>query len=272
MNDETVETGQAPEPSVVPDDQVTTQAVETEPGEGNQPKPKQKMQERFNEVYGQKKQAEREAEALRAELQYYRTQAMQPAPQPTQVEEQIPQPPDPAQFQDGAYDPAFIQANAAYTAQLSAYEARKVIRESQSQQQQAQQANSVLQTFQQNASEAGEEGQAALRLQRDASSGTVPVPPAIGRVLTNSPNGVQLAAHLDANRGELFRIAQLPEYMQTYELAKIEAQVTAEPAPTVPDVQPYPTVDGQTAGKAKTSGWKSQAEYRAHREAQKAKR
>jgi hypothetical protein len=267
------ETGDTPEHEAAPEiqeeatDQVGAEEASEEEGEA---KPKPTFKDRFNEVYGQKKAAEREAEELRQRIQYYESQqqAAQQDPAP-QAEEQPPQPPNPDQYQDGTYDPAYMADQARYSADLSAYKVRQVMRENEQRTRQEQQANTVLQTFQQKASELGEEGQAALRLQRDALSGAVPVPPEVGNVLTHAENGVQLAAYLDQNRGELYRIANLPGHMRSYELAKIEQSMTATPEPTAPTAKPFPTADGKGPSGAKTSGWRSQAEYRAFREGRK---
>lgn len=248
--------------------EVTNEGEQSSDG-GEEPPKKPTFQERFNEVYAKQKQFERDAESARQELEYWRTRAMQPAQPPAapQAEEQPPQAPDPTQYQDGAYDPGFLNAHAAYTAELSAYQTRKVIAENNAQTRQQVEAQTVQQTFQQKASDAGEEGLAALQLQRDAQQGVVPLPQDVGVVLTQADNGVEIAAYLNQNRGEIYAMNSMPPPMRAMKLFEIGQQLREQATKTPDAPKPFPTADGPTGNQGtKTGGWKTQAEYRAFRQ------
>src|SRR6185369_10068357 len=86
-------------------------AAETEDGQGDKPKPKKTAQERFDELTREKHEARREADQLRRDADYWREQAQRretPKP-PETAATKPPGEPDPAKYEEGQYDPRYIE-------------------------------------------------------------------------------------------------------------------------------------------------------------------
>lgn len=202
-------------------------------GEAPQPKPKQTAQERIAEITAARREAEREAE-------YWRNKAMQsPAPPAA-----APQP----KAEDGEPNPAdytYGDTDAAYIADVSTYRATKAVRAEMEREQAQRQAQSAAQDFERRVTTVFPDGEPdGIRALRRTAQ-TTGLPEAIGVVITNSEAGPQLANHLGSNPVELDRISRLSPAMQAYELAKIEARITApKPKTTTTAPDPAPQVRG----------------------------
>jgi hypothetical protein len=201
-------------------------------GEAEQPKPKKSAQERINELTRKAREAERDAE-------YWRSKATQPEPR------QEPEPqgdgrPDPTQYADGVYDPNYVEdltswkADQTVTTRLAQVDSQRATRQ-------------AVTAFEAKTAELYPEGEpeglAAFR--------RIPqVPMPIQDVILMSDQGPKLADHLGANPRELQRLSALPPHLQAYELAKVEARLTAPatPRPKVLTDAPEPAPQARGAG------------------------
>lgn len=229
------------EPPVVeeqPAPEAQTEGSETEADKEGQPKPKKSAKERIDELTAARREAEREAE-------YWRSKALQPPPQPqptTPAPEAAPQDkePDPADYEHGTLDAAFIRDHATYSARRAFQEERARERAEEAQKS----ANTAWQAKVAAAVEKYPDFQAKLG---DGSAWSCTTD--MAAAIKESEVGPDLAYHLASNPGEARRIASLSPHSQVRELGKLEAQFTAaqaaQPAKVVtaaPD--PGPTVRG----------------------------
>jgi hypothetical protein len=206
----------------------------TDEGEGEQPKPKKSAAERIAEITAARREAEREAEYWKARA----TQAQAPTPPKEAQPKAEDSEPDPADYTYGDTDAAYIRDSATY-------HATKAARAEFQREAQQRQAQSAAQDFERRVATTFPDGEpVGVKTLRQIAQ-TQGIPEAIGVVITNSEAGPQLANHLGANPVELDRISRLSPAMQAYEMAKIEARITAPKAKTTttaPD--PAPQVRG----------------------------
>jgi hypothetical protein len=208
-------------------------------------------QERVNEITRARRQAERERDELRQQLEFMRSQTPQP------------------QQQAGIPDPSELgwdlqQWGKALTENVSrtAYEqAQAQIRQEQQQAYEAQ----LLQQF-----EAREQAFAAQspdyfdRVQ--SLMGTVTFTPAVGEILATSDHGPAVLDYLAQHLDEADRISRLPPHMAAAQIGRIEAKVSApkaKPASNAP--APVPTLGGG-ARSTKPVGEMTYEEYKAYRQ------
>lgn len=232
------------------EDQPNTEAAAEEGDETEEqpaPKPKKTAQDRINEVTRKARDAERERD-------YWRNAALngQPAPQPKPSQQEQPrdEAPNPDDFTHGDADPNYLVALAehrAVTRIRKEYEARE----------QTQRLSASRSTFDQKVAETfpdGEpEGLAALRSLPGIRS-------EITDVIFSSDKGPLIAEHLGDNPSALHRLEGLPAHLVGFELAKIEAAVSAPATPSpnrvtkAPDPAPKPRgAGGQFAVSADTN-------------------
>jgi hypothetical protein len=217
-------------------------------GAEQEPKRVPWFQKRIDEVTRQKYDAQREADYWRG-LAEGRSQAQQPA-----IAQQQDGPPREDQFED--YD--------AYQAALIDYRVeQRIARERENAQREA-----VVQTYQGRVNAAREKFADYDAVVCDPS---LPISPLMAEVIKESELGPEVAYHLGTNRSEAQRIAALPPHRQAAELGKLEAKLTAAPAPqSAPRTPPPPppkTVSGLSAGLTKDPSEMSMAEYVAWRKA-----
>lgn len=209
------------------------------PAEGEAPaKPKQTAAERIAEVTAARREAERERDAIARERDFYRDQATPKTPAPVAQPKAEDGEPDPADYHYGDTDAGFIRDSATY-------HATKAARAEFQRENQQRQAQSAAQDFERRVTTAYPDGEpAGVKTLRQIAS-TTGLPEAIGVVITNSEAGPQLANHLGANPVELDRITRLPPAMQAYEMAKIEARISAPKPKTISSApDPAPQVRG----------------------------
>lgn len=211
------------------DDQPGDDAAAGE-GEGqgeSPPKPKKTAQERIDELTAARRQAEREAKEAREEAARWRTEAEQRA-----ATSQTPTPqggdggdgkPNPEDFQDGVYDPAYVEA-------LTDWKADQAVSRRLNERDQVRTQQTALTAFNARAAEAfpdGEpEGLKALKAMPQLSQ-------TVAMTILDMEDGPKVADHLGANRAELHRIETLAPHLQVLELAKISTALAAKPAPVV---------------------------------------
>lgn len=199
-------------------------------GEGqgeSPPKPKKTAQERIDELTAARRQAEREAKEAREEAARWRTEAEQRA-----ATSQTPTPqggdggdgkPNPEDFQDGVYDPAYVEA-------LTDWKADQAVSRRLNERDQVRTQQTALTAFNARAAEAfpdGEpEGLKALKAMPQLSQ-------TVAMTILDMEDGPKVADHLGANRAELHRIETLAPHLQVLELAKISTALAAKPAPVV---------------------------------------
>lgn len=227
---------EADEADVLPETQADETQTENTEAEAEaevaeeQPKPKKSAQERINEVTAARREAEREAA-------YWRRVALerQDQPQPQARQEPAAEP-DPAAYPGREDDPQYIIAVAEHRAE------QRVMARINAQRAEEDGVRAYT-AFEQKVAEQfpdGEpEGIAALKAL-----------PAIRREITDvifaSAQGPALADHLGANPSALRRLEGLPAHMVGFELAKIEAGLTAPAVPqpkrvtTAPEPAPKP--------------------------------
>lgn len=203
------------------DDQPGDDAAASE-GQGEQPKPKKTAQDRIDEVTAARRQAERDAKEAREEAERWRALAEQRAA--TSQTPQTPQgsdgKPNPEDFQDGVYDPAYNEALTAWTVQQ---EVSKRL----SERDQVRTQQTALTAFNARAAEAFPDGEPdglkALKAIPQLSQ-------TVALTILDMDDGPKVADHLGANRAELSRIESLPPHMQVLELAKISTRLASAPA------------------------------------------
>lgn len=186
------------------------------------PKPKKTAQERIDELTAARRQAEREAKEAREEAARWRTEAEQRA-----ATSQTPQggdgKPNPEDFQDGVYDPAYVEA-------LTDWKADQAVSRRLNERDQVRTQQTALTAFNARAAEAfpdGEpEGLKALKAMPQLSQ-------TVAMTILDMEDGPKVADHLGANRAELHRIETLAPHLQVLELAKISTALAAKPAPVV---------------------------------------
>lgn len=188
------------------------------------PKPKKTAQERIDELTAARRQAERDAKEAREEAERWRALAEQRA-----ATSQTPTPqggdgkPNPEDFQDGVYDPAYVEA-------LTDWKADQAVSRRLNERDQVRTQQTALTAFNARAAEAfpdGEpEGLKALKAMPQLSQ-------TVAMTILDMEDGPKVADHLGANRAELHRIETLAPHLQVLELAKISTALAAKPAPVV---------------------------------------
>lgn len=212
---------EADEDDSQPGDDAAASEGEGEAGE-SQPKPKKTAQDRIDEVTAARRQAERDAKEAREEAERWRALAEQRA-----ATSQTPQggdgKPNPEDFQDGVYDPAYVEA-------LTDWKADQAVSKRLSERDQVRTQQTALTAFNARAAEAfpdGEpEGLKALKAMPQLSQ-------TVAMTILDMEDGPKVADHLGANRAELHRIETLAPHLQVLELAKISTALAAKPAPVV---------------------------------------
>ena len=203
------------------DDQPGDDAAASE-GQGDgesQPKPKKTAQDRIDEVTAARRQAERDAKEAREEAERWRALAEQRA-----ATSQTPQgsdgKPNPEDFQDGVYDPAYVEA-------LTDWKADQAVSKRLSERDQVRTQQTALTAFNARAAEAFPDGEPdglkALKAIPQLSQ-------TVALTILDMDDGPKVADHLGANRAELSRIESLPPHMQVLELAKISTRLASAPA------------------------------------------
>lgn len=227
------------ETEVLPDTQVEgTEAEAVEAVEGEEqpaPKPKKSAQDRISEITAARREAERERD-------YWRTAALggqgqQPQTRPAQVQPQD-APPNPDDFSFGDADPNYLVALAEHRAVARVtqqFEARA----------QAERQTASLSTFQERVAQQFPDGEPdGIAALRDLPT----IRPEITDVIFTSDKGPLLADHLGDNPSVLRRLEGLSPSAVGYELARIEAQLSAAPPPNrvtnAPDPAPKPRGSG----------------------------
>jgi hypothetical protein len=191
-------------------------------GQGEQPKPKKTAQDRIDEVTAARRQAERDAKEAREEAERWRALAEQRAA--TSQTPQTPQgsdgKPNPEDFQDGVYDPAYVEA-------LTDWKADQAVSKRLSERDQVRTQQTALTAFNARAAEAFPDGEPdglkALKAIPQLSQ-------TVALTILDMDDGPKVADHLGANRAELSRIESLPPHMQVLELAKISTRLASAPA------------------------------------------
>ena len=185
-------------------------------GEGEQPKRKT-VQDRIDELTADKHHLRRENEDLRAEVERWRQQQASPPQAPKDGDGR----PNPEDFQDGVYDPSYLEALTDWKAE------RAVAKRFEDREQQTAQER-ALTDFNTRAAQAfpnGEpDGLKAIRAMPRLSTH-------IGEAILAMEDGPKVADFLGSNQGELARIQALGPTAQILALAKISAGLTPAAAP-----------------------------------------
>lgn len=190
-------------------------------GQGEQPKPKKTAQDRIDEVTAARRQAERDAKEAREEAERWRALAEQrAATSQTQTPQGGDGKPNPEDFQDGVYDPAYVEA-------LTDWKADQAVSKRLSERDQVRTQQTALTAFNARAAEAFPDGEPdglkALKALPQLSQ-------TIAMTILDMDDGPKVADHLGANRAELSRIESLAPHQQVLELAKISTRLASAPA------------------------------------------
>lgn len=188
--------------------------------------------ERFNEVYGQKKQAERQALELRQQVEYLQSQLQQPQQQATSNI------PDPAEY---GFDMA--KWGEAVTQHATRAAQEQAIRQMTEQQQQAYQQQ-VFSTFdQRERAYMAEHPEYSERVQTLQMA--VELHPQFVEALALSDHGPAVVDYLAQHLEEADKISRMPPHIAAMHLGRIEAQVSSpktKPVSTAPT--PAPVLKG----------------------------
>lgn len=241
---------EAPASVETPSEATTEQQAPTETdaqpdaGEGSEERVKREpwFQKRINEVTRDKYAAQREAEALRAEIAQMRAPPAEAPKGPPTLEEH------------GWDDAAHARATAEYYRE----QAKATVREELA----AERAQAAEATRMQTVH--GKLAEASAKYSDFAEvSQMIPTNDAVMELLTNVPNAVDVLYEVGKNPVEADRIFSLSPYLQAAELGKIAARLEA-PRATNRTIAPPPpqTVGGLSAGMTlKSPNEMSMAEY-----------
>jgi hypothetical protein len=209
-------------------------------------------QERLNEVTRLRRTAERERDAerearqrLEAELAKYQRPATDPNDRPPTL-----------------YD--FNGDAAAHARALAEYVEQRLDRKTQEQQYRSAQQEAARKFDERAAEFARTAPDFHDRL--DDLARTVQLHPATVEAIGHSDHGPAIAYHLAQNLDVADRISRMPPHLAAYELARIEARITApKPQQTTKAPDPVPVLGGASALASKDPGKMSYAEYKKFR-------
>jgi hypothetical protein len=244
-------------PDTAPSGDANTTADDVPQQTEQEHKPSRGVQKRIDELTAQRHRAEREADFYRQLLE--QRQQLQPQPQPQHPEPQSQTPDAPPKFDDFESIEDYVTAAAEYKAKelLRAEKAAAEQAERQRHQQQTQAQR--MQTVQQKISEAE---QKYPGLYDRISDPALPVTESVVDALMDAENFADLANHLAANPSELARLAALPPHRLGYEVARIEARLSAQPVvkassapPPVSPVRPSASPSAAPDPATDPEGW-----------------
>lgn len=200
-------------------------AAETE-GQGEpQGRPRKSVQERIDELTAKQRQAEREAEYWRAEAQRQQQRETQSKAQPAEDGE-----PNPADYQYGDLDAAFIRDHATY-------HARRAFREEQQRAEKEREARTIEAGWHEARAKAA---QGKPDFYEVVDRGNWPCTEAMADAIRTSQDGGELAYHLAKNPDEARRIAALNPISQIREIGRLEASLATKPQPNRASGAPPP--------------------------------
>jgi hypothetical protein len=221
------DTTAAPVAEVTPEapaegDQDETGEDTTAAADEGQPKPKKSAKERIDELTAARREAERDAEYWRSKALQQPQQQQAPAPQAAPEEDKEP---DPADYEHGDLDARFIRDHATFAAN-KAFEARMAKME---QERTAREAQTAWQAKE--AAAVTKYPDYREKVNVGAERGEWVCTPLMADAIRTSEAGPDVAYHLATNPGEARRIASLDQISQVRELGKLEAKLSAPPAP-----------------------------------------
>ena len=215
--------------------------------------------ERFNEVYGKHKQAERENAYLRQQLAQFQQQPQQPAQQQAQNI------PDPNDFN---WD---LQQWGSSLSEQVAKTAYEQARQQFEQQQRYQYEQQILQQFESREAEYAQanptyyDNVAALQQ-------AIGFDPHIGEALALSDHGPAVLDYLAQHLDEADRISRLPAHIAAVQLGRIEAKVSSpKPKPVTQAPTPPPALSGGAVS-TKDPGNMTDAEWYEYERSQRARK
>lgn len=235
--------GSPPAAESAPAESVTAPTEPQGSGEPDEPKAAPQdgepewFKKRLSEISRQRRNEERRADRLAAELESLRKQ-VQPAPQPKA--------PEPRQ-QDYADYAAFTRAQAEHAARETVRAEIEAATKAGAEQAEARESQRLTETFLAKAQAQAEE--AAVDL--DAVMETLSAQPLLSRTvvehLANSESAAKMAEFLALNPGELQRVSMMGPTLARKELAKLEAGLkpAAAKPPATKAPPPGPTVGGR---------------------------
>lgn len=192
---------------VVEDNQAADEAVEQE-------KPRNKVQERIDELTREKHESRREAE-------YWRSKALaETAAKPAEKAEPADKRPIVDDFED--YD-SYVEA-------LSDYKANQAVAKALEAREQASKQKAAASTWEQKVEEAGKKNPDIARILRSDEFDRTVISQPMADAITDSDIGPEIAAHLAKDQAESRRIASLSPVAAMREILKLEAKLATEPA------------------------------------------
>ena len=224
----------------------TGQPSEGEGGEQPKPKPKKTAEQRIGEITSKFRDAERERDELRRELEGLKKPKGGDAP--TETRTLANGEPDATKYEYGEADPNYIR-------DLARFETRQVIaleRETERRNAQVQEVDRSWET-----------AQAAARskyadydevVTEGAANGEWPCSPAMAHAIKTSETGPDVAYHLATHPDEARRIAGMSEFSQIREMGRLEARLSTPPTKEPPkgktatDAPPPPEGAARGAG------------------------
>lgn len=243
----------------------TVEAETTEETAEEQPKKGKSVQERIDELYGQKKDAQRDAE-------YWRAKALQLSPQQPEAQPEASQRPNPAEYEFGDADPAYWEA---LTDWKAAEIVDKKLSEHSEKQTAAQQAHELDRTYTANVASAKEElPDYDEKVTKAGMRGEWPCTKDVAALIKSSPVGPKVAYHLATNLDDAKVLAELPLIQQAAAFGMIAAQFVGQTAPqakfatSAPQPAPARTKGGQFAPTNELDDRLSQADWLKRRNAQ----
>jgi hypothetical protein len=231
------------------------QAVSTDTSApaASEPAPKDKTEQRFQQLLADRARERERADRLERELAALKQPARHDAPaasSPAPADDPEPDPENLEKYPDGLYDRKYFKDQAAWEARSLLRTEREKAAQAARQQQQEDRARERARSWAERVTAAR-----AKDPEYDAKAFVGPADWLDGSPIDvwimDSPQGAELLPYLRSHPEEARRIDALPAVQQVRELAKLELQLEPPPAKTITDAPAPPrTLGDRTAGTA----------------------
>lgn len=202
--------------------------------DSSRPKGKQTAQERINELTRLRREAERRAEAVEAELAELRQRAAPPeepkaaAPKKPEAKSAEPEPPSPDDFDYGELDPRYIRALAGFEARQEFQKLRQEDEQKQAQKAAEEEQAAAREKFEKQIEEGSKKHDDFYeKVIVGAEKGEWPLSEHLGVLLVYSEVGDDIAYHLASHPEEAAQVFRQTPLEQARYFGRMEAKFTA---------------------------------------------
>lgn len=193
-------------------------------------KRKKSARERIAELTKARRQAEREANALKAELDALKADieaikkgVLKTTEEGDKVEDKL-EPPSPEDFEFGEVDPKYIQAKVDFEVKRALLEQRKVEEEEKKRQEQAAHKEKLAQLVEERIAKGVAEFPDFQEVVLEGDN--IPISDEASLAIIMHDEGHKIAYHLATHQEEVERISKLPAVLQVLEIGRIAARLS----------------------------------------------